>query len=368
MTGDPGRIIPLIYNKKTGKPVFQSPNSFVAPACKACNHEFSALEGRAKTVITALLAGVPITEDGSSVLLDWLDKVRIGLWLTDMLRNPDYQFVKPRFHVAQRVGLKDRCVLMIVTDCNRKGLSISGTSSLSFHLRPSCFGLGINHLYFVNVSREHLFGHRLGFPVLVDRHYTNKWWLAGSLRKGTGKPKIPVFRREVPLEHLAMFQPCFSDQSPAMLEMIRDPAFASHRTYGIDGRAKVFSETGQLMFASGSSRKKIDFSSQQRYPREFLQLAIPLIVADIQDWMDDADLSTEMLNIERRQAVRQLVRAGRKSNANLIARRIAPKIVELSKSFDPELARAARKVLRVAEKYERRARRSEEQDRLPKRE
>ena len=59
-------------------------------------------------------------------LLDWLDKVRIGVWLTQhMIENHPIE-ITPHFHISSRIGQKDRIVAVYVFDSDNKGINLFG--------------------------------------------------------------------------------------------------------------------------------------------------------------------------------------------------------------------------------------------------
>jgi len=75
-------------------------------ACTSCNDEFSSLEGLARSVMERIQNGTDLTDPDLRVLLDWLDKVRIGLWLWLLTFSAQSARIKPRFQIATRVGRK----------------------------------------------------------------------------------------------------------------------------------------------------------------------------------------------------------------------------------------------------------------------
>lgn len=81
-------------------------SSFTFPACKACNTEFSDLEGKTKQIIVAMLAGQPISAVHLDSLLDWLDKVRIGLWLGFIFLNENFHGIQPQVYIKQRMAAR----------------------------------------------------------------------------------------------------------------------------------------------------------------------------------------------------------------------------------------------------------------------
>lgn len=168
MTGDPKRNVSfqVFLPHDQGSRRF-SFDSFQFPACDFCNNDFAKLERRAKTVVEKLLSRAGIAGNEWTTLLDWLDKVRIGIWLGTRSLDKNYVAVEPLFHIADRIGTKDRS-LIIATARRGQRLSFFGGNSLTFRFMPSCFGLLINDIGLVNVSHEFLLSRRMGFPYAED--------------------------------------------------------------------------------------------------------------------------------------------------------------------------------------------------------
>ena len=66
---------------KTGKIPRFDWSSLVFPSCKRCNDKYSRLENQVKELVIRLVAREPIKVVQYLPVLDWFDKVRIGLWL-----------------------------------------------------------------------------------------------------------------------------------------------------------------------------------------------------------------------------------------------------------------------------------------------
>ena len=168
LTGDPKRIwnIGVRYGEEDEAKRERkfAADQFQFPACEVCNGTYSNLEGRAKLYVTKLIAAEPLTTQQWDDLLDWFDKVRVGLWLGMRLFSQELQLMPPRFHINQRIGRKDRCVLVYRINPDHKGLIIHGGGDPVFMYWPSCIAFTINDLIFVNISIEYLLAARLGFP------------------------------------------------------------------------------------------------------------------------------------------------------------------------------------------------------------
>ena len=169
MTGDPSRVVSHGYNWKTGKQFEFSFDSFKFPSCGACNARYSSFEGEAKKVVEAICKKEAVSPDDYVLLLDWLDKVRIGLWLGHRyLQGATWP---PSFAIDSRIGVKDRMVAVYTIGDHQLGLNVYGAESRIFHWKPSVFSLRVNNILFLNASWDWMCASRCGFPYpKVVRH------------------------------------------------------------------------------------------------------------------------------------------------------------------------------------------------------
>ena len=159
LTGKPNRVVNFGVNPLSGQQPRFDWSNFVFPACERCNGNFSGLERAAKPIVEKLIAREAATASEYVLLLDWLDKVRIGLWLgySYLHRNP--AGISPTFHINARVGHKDRMVAVYTIESELPGLNAHGVETLCFQIQPSCFSLRINSIYLPeHVSRFHVRG------------------------------------------------------------------------------------------------------------------------------------------------------------------------------------------------------------------
>lgn len=165
MTGDPKRVVTFGQDfAKSKKPIRYSWSSYVAPACDACNSKFSELEGRIKTKIEALQRLEALSVADYVELLDWLDKVRVGVWLLRHMVENHPRPIVPNFHISTRIAQKDRMVALYFFDRGNKGINLFGADSLIFNEMPSCFGLRINDMLLINASSDFMCSAGCGFP------------------------------------------------------------------------------------------------------------------------------------------------------------------------------------------------------------
>ncbi|MGN6398680.1 MAG: hypothetical protein ACTHMI_24130 [Mucilaginibacter sp.] len=222
MTGDPNRIINLGADTrqlmKTGetKLLTYSFNAFTFPACEDCNLEAAKLEGRVKGYIEKIFAKDYLNRVEIDDLLDWLDKVRIGLWLGGLKLDGIEDEIRPGFYINKRIGHRDRSLLIYeMKDTVPDGINMVGTTSPGFQRVPSCFALRINNLFFYNISYDFLFARRIGFPYpeifAVSAEDERGYHLKYSA--GTDQIKLPLLDFKLQLPGIAFHQPIIAKET-----------------------------------------------------------------------------------------------------------------------------------------------------------
>lgn len=211
LTGDPKRVVDFGINFENGDTIRFDWSNFCVPACEACNSEYSHLEGRAKSYVQRLLARSALTSYEYSDFLDWLDKVRIGVWIAYFFIQKNPTDINPKFHIKTRVGQKDRMIAIYpIAGCG-KGLNAYGAESLIFHNQPSCFALRINDLLILNISSDYLFSGRCGFPFPKINFFMLDGYDANLMRLDdfsiTRNIKHPLIRRFIAKPSIHLYQP-----------------------------------------------------------------------------------------------------------------------------------------------------------------
>lgn len=163
LTGDPTRKVTMAIDPDTGNPIEFAWSALVMPACQECNNEYSRLEDRVKGIVQVLLNRSPITSRQAFDLLDWLDKVRVCLWLNQRILQKNVAGIDPHLFVGNRIGAKDRLLFVYTLTGNGKGLNAFGIESLVFQHQPSCFALRINDIILFNASADYAFSAGCGF-------------------------------------------------------------------------------------------------------------------------------------------------------------------------------------------------------------
>jgi len=185
-------------------------SEFKFPACTECNSLYSELESDAGRVMVKILESKPVNAAEISVLLDWFDKVRVGLWLSELTLSHKIDDIAPKFHISQRIGMKDR--LLIVErfkDCD-SGLAFAGTANELFHYAPNAFQLMVNDYVFTNVSEYNLVSPKLGFPRTGKLPLANMYRDSVPVMRGTNKTAHPVIKGlDAAPERTILYQPMY---------------------------------------------------------------------------------------------------------------------------------------------------------------
>lgn len=166
MTGDIKRIAPFGYDYANNRLIKFDWGNFVAPSCSSCNYRYEKLETKVKPLIEKLSNEEEITANEAIIILDWLDKVRIGLWLNYYYLEKNKAQIKPKFYIDDRIGKKDRLMQIhfLKSDKIKKGLNAYGVDSFAFQRNPSFIGLKINNLLILNASNDFAISENCGFP------------------------------------------------------------------------------------------------------------------------------------------------------------------------------------------------------------
>jgi hypothetical protein len=150
LTGDPNRVVRHGFSWATGEILEFSFDSLKFPSCKACNGSYSALESAAKPIVAAITRKEAVSPGDYVLLLDWLDKVRIGLWLGHRYLQKNAS--APNFTIDSRIGRKDRMVAVYTIGDHQIGLNTWGPETPLFQSKPSVFSLRVNNTLFLNAS------------------------------------------------------------------------------------------------------------------------------------------------------------------------------------------------------------------------
>jgi hypothetical protein len=207
-TGSKSREIIANFDKSTGKARKFAFQAFTFPACRQCNSNYSTLESNTQKIFFKLMNDQTITTAEISQLLDWFDKVRVGMWLAQyhLDRNPGG--ITPNFHMSDRIGTKDRALGIAKIDGSEKGVNWIGVETPLFMRSPSCFGLRIDNFLFFSISFEFLLAKALGFPYPSQYSYSAQHHKSeAQIVYGHERVTLPVLPFSIGFDMQWMFQP-----------------------------------------------------------------------------------------------------------------------------------------------------------------
>jgi hypothetical protein len=311
LTGDPKRqLIVGPFLSKLDEEAFrkQSFDSLHFPACEVCNNRFSSLEAVAKSAIEKLLAEQPLSAKDFHCLLDWLDKVRVGLWLGfHQYLDKNIHGIKPRFYIAQRIGLLDRTVLIAATKERRKGLHSFGVQTPAFAYMPSCFALIVNGYALFNVSENLVLGEGLGLPRLKETILVEGPQIAYRVEPGTDAISTPVLRVRPMIQGTRIHQPNFPAKfmADAATEMYTTEHVRSLFDSVENGTGKVLLEKhGRVV--PYPHEPSGEWLPERRYSLSKLLQLLPECVLRMQNALIDRHLERASLGDEGQDLLEQL--------------------------------------------------------------
>jgi len=286
-TGNTREPVPLGVNFSTSPPTPRRYPlmSLVLPACEMCNASFAKLEALTAPIVRAILSREHLVENQLHFLLDWFDKVRIGLWLWELSTSRSMYKIEPNFHVEQRIGQKDRLLLMVFIEDNLSGLKLFGTNTFSFSFAPCCFGMVVNNVAFLNISYDFMLSRQLGFPFVGDIKALGKGKKDfGLLQEGTAKVSPPMLPGRLQLPG-AVFGQCSFAHADGSEEIrcLYDTDFVRRHSGSMEGASSIFVGHGRDVTTFRDMQGSIyDIAGRaQRYDRD-IGAGLPLEVFRIQ--------------------------------------------------------------------------------------
>jgi len=177
-------------------------DQFTFPACKKCNNYYGDfLEANAKKIVIKILDENELSKQEITILLDWFDKIRIGLWLGGIALNKNITGIDPHFYINQRLGAKDRVLLIYKAQNVPNGINFSNIYNPFFNVNPCSLVLRINNYLFVNISIDNLLLRDFGFP------YPQKITISEGMKLGYSElSKGSESIRGAVLEDLSIFK------------------------------------------------------------------------------------------------------------------------------------------------------------------
>ena len=254
-------IIPkwlIEYTERAKKPMVQvlkdgefkpkiSYMNFTMPACEKCNSEFSRLEAAVKPILLKVLSDQAVSAQEISLLLDWFDKVRLGLRLSMVYLGKGLHQEKPHTFISERTGATDR--MLIIEKIKPQPdvrLAFPDTQTKFFQSGAQSFQFVIDNYVFTNASAHFLVSDKLGFPhakhleIIDAPHVSAENWMPG-----VGRPRSPVFGNILPApDKMIIYQPIFKPF--VSIPKIYDTDYVkSHCLDYANGLGGIFYQRGQ---------------------------------------------------------------------------------------------------------------------------
>ena len=239
--------MPMVKVLKDGelKPKISYQN-FTMPACEACNEEFSRLEAAVKPILLNVLAEQPVTAREISLLLDWFDKVRLGLRLSMVYLQNGMNMEAPHTFIKERTGLTDR--MLIIEKIKPQPdirLAFPDTNTEFFKSAAESFQFIIDNYVFTNASAHLLVSDKLGFPYATQLKTIGAPNIEiGDFVPGKNRARGPVLGNFNPApDRIIIYQPIFKQYTN--IQFYDNDYVRSHCIDFANGLGGIFYQRGQ---------------------------------------------------------------------------------------------------------------------------
>ncbi|GFD70119.1 hypothetical protein [Alteromonas sp. KUL106] len=322
LTGDPKREALLGYKKDPESGYEErrfSFDQFTFPACLKCNNKYASLERDAKGILEKILNEESVTTEQASLFLDWLDKVRVGLWLGMIQLDKTYDLIAPNFHIESRIAQYDRMLIVEKTDAQTRKLNMVGVDTYSFSLTPSAFVLVVNNYYITNVSYMYLFHRRLGFP------YPSELFLRAEddcvearFSAGRNRIMVPLLRKAIRERGIILYQPMFKSGLTLSEKVDYGNDYVRRHSLNFsEGVGNIFLESdGQLIEKTSGEEFRLSPSEIQQDTELFFISGIN--VCEWQNWLVSLLAKSDKLKPEQRKYIKSRFNLGIKINEQFI--------------------------------------------------
>jgi hypothetical protein len=322
LTGDPNRIASFSSWTKEHRQRKFSFNAFTFPACGNCNEKFGKLEAQNKIIMSKLLQRKPISALEFHYLLDWFDKVRIGLWLGFYYLDENRMQINPRFHIETRVRIHDRMLFIIRLDENINELSFRGVNLPIFYLTPSCFSMTVNNLCFINMSAAFLFARRIGFPYPIKSYWEGDGLIRFAIVKGIERHMVPLIKKSFGFLGTGIYQPIFAAalQSPITRNGINpyDNEFVKNSClYYSEGIGNIFLEIDGKIIPYPNDESMLWIPTTNNSRLLFTEY-VNIVTLELQLFIDSLNPSYDLLDLDLKKHHKAIFQLSRSLNRDLI--------------------------------------------------
>lgn len=295
---------------------------FTFPACGGCNAKYSTLESYVKAILLKILDGIEIRSEELSLFLNWLDKVRVGLWLgmkqLDAHDNNSVM-IEPNFHIDNRIGQYDRMLIVEKSDGQKLKLNFGGVDTSSFAITPSAFTLIVNNFYFTNISSMFFLSRRLGYPFPEKTFFSpNSNRFEAEFYEGRERIMRPVIRRVFYERGTKIYQPMFAGRLiEGDLSFYKSNYVRRHSLDHRKGIGNLFVDREGYL-AEYEHEALININPGYVHDDRKLHIQSVINILKWQNWLSELQPSLERLPREERQKVREDIKEDIRFNNLLI--------------------------------------------------
>ncbi|WP_171133799.1 hypothetical protein [Ruegeria sp. HKCCA5014] len=141
--------------------------NFTLPSCTSCNQHYGRLEELIKEVFERLEEGYLLGAD-ARLLLDWMDKIRVGLWRLQLAHGKAGHDITPNFSINERLATSDRLVRVFKYQTKGKGIGLVGTDTTAWIRMPSAMALIVKDIVILSASAGGFLQEAMGIVEAAD--------------------------------------------------------------------------------------------------------------------------------------------------------------------------------------------------------
>lgn len=323
LTGNPKRIGTFgfkdFWMPESGKRTF-SFDSLKFPSCESCNTAYSQLEANVKPIVLRIHNEDSLSAPELSNLLDWFDKIRVGLWLGFYYLQKNPGGITPNFYIGHRLRQSDRMLVIFKGDSSKEGLNFIGCDQPSFLYTPSCFCLRINNYCFINISYFGLVSRRIGFPYIENPCTRDDGHIQGHYVEGRNRIMNPILRKRFSIQGTELYQPIFRSgvKNPVTKKYFDTEYVHKNSMFWEEGIGKVFINNNSGLQEYPTSRSKM-WISGHTYVSERLLFEMQLLIFELQTYVEDLSPSLELFPKDKRREMKHQIRSNKRYNTKMIS-------------------------------------------------
>ncbi|MCC7118405.1 MAG: hypothetical protein IT310_07765 [Anaerolineales bacterium] len=271
-------------------------------------------ETKAKVVIEKVLNEEGLNDEDFSIVLDWLDKIRVGIWLGYNYLQNNLSAVYPNYHISKRIGVKDRAVFIYKSTSKQPGINFAGANTSAFQYLPVCFSLRINQFHFFSLSTDFLISKNLGIPYSKEAYYTNSQEIRFVIEKGRNRILYPLVKMPYDKGCSEIYQPIYSYSIESNVEHLYNNDYVKSISKKFEeGTGKVFI-TGNNKINPYSTEPSKSWIPKKIWEVSELINVIGKQVLNSQIYFINKSAKYSNVNLEKRNLIKQQLKGAKSIN------------------------------------------------------